>query len=389
MLAFAIASGVSVANLYYAQPLLDAIAATLHVRPGTAAIVVTATQLGYAAGLVFVVPLGDLLERRGLITGLMLASTLALLVAAAAPSLAVLGGALAVVGVTSTVAQVLVPLSSELADEADRGRVVGTVMSGLLLGILVARTVSGIVAGLAGWRAIYVVAAVAMLVCVVILRRAVPAGRGDSQLSYGPLVRSAAALVRTEPVLRLRMFYGAAGMLGFSAFWTTLTLLLADPPYAYGEVTIGLFGLLGVAGAASAQLAGRLADRGRLHQATGGFLAVVLASWGLLALAPHSLLALMAGIVLFDLGVQGQHISNQNAIYAAVPHARSRVTTAYMTHNFLWGAVGSGAAAAAYGSGGWTAVSGIGAGVAALALGAWGLETRARRLRPAAATTRG
>jgi predicted MFS family arabinose efflux permease len=384
---FAVACGVAVANLYYAQPLLDAIASSLGVSAGTAAVVVTATQLGYAAGLVLLVPLGDLVERRGLIVRLMSATVCALIVAAVAPSLAVLGGALAVVGVTATVAQVLIPLASTLADEEDRGRVVGVVMSGLLLGILTARTVSGLIAAVAGWRVVYGVAAVAMLGSAVVLRRALPVSHGAATLRYPALLRSIGTLVRETPVLRWRMLYGAAGMAGFSAFWTSLTLLLSDPPYGYGEATIGLFGLLGIAGAASAQVAGRLADGGRLHRATGGFLLVVLAGWGLLALAPHSLAALMAGVVLFDLGVQGQHICNQTAIYAERPEARSRVTTAYMGSNFLWGALGSGAGAASYAAGGWSAVSALGAGCAAVALAGWVVEARAlRALRPSRAT---
>jgi predicted MFS family arabinose efflux permease len=387
-LIFAVVCGVAVANLYYAQPLLDAIASSLDVSAGTAAFVVTATQLGYAAGLVLLVPLGDLLERRALIMRMTAMTVVALLAAAAAPSLAVLGGALAVVGVTATVAQVLVPLSATLSGAEDGGRVVGVVMSGLLLGILAARTVSGVIAGIADWRTVYVVAAVAMLISGIVLRRELPVSHGESTLQYRALLRSIATLVRQTPLLRRRMLYGAAGMAGFSAFWTTLTLLLSDPPYGYGELTIGLFGLLGIAGAASAQVAGRLADGGRLNAATGAFLVCVLASWGLLALAPHSLAALMAGIVLFDLGIQGQHICNQSAIYAAQPGARSRVTTAYMTSNFLWGALGSAGAAAAYSAGGWGAVSAGGAGVALLALVAWVQEQRVRRGAATLATSR-
>jgi predicted MFS family arabinose efflux permease len=369
----AFACGASVANLYYAQPLLDEISSSLDVGRGAAGLVVTASQVGYALGLIFLVPLGDLLERRALVVRMLLVTAAGLAMVALAPSLLVLGIATIVVGVTSVVAQVIVPMASMLAPESERGRVVGMVMSGLLLGILSARTASGLIAELGGWRLVYALAAGLMLVCTAALLRSLPRNSPEGDIAYPALLRSIVALVREEPGLRRRMLYGAMGMMGFSAFWTALTFVLKDS-WSYGEATIGLFGLLGIAGAASAQFAGRLADRGHLHEATGAFLACVLASWGLLALAPHSVPALAAGIVLFDLGVQGQHISNQNRIYALVPHARSRVTTAYMTGNFAFAAIGSAGASLAYGAGGWAAVCAIGAGAALIALTGWVAE---------------
>ncbi len=258
------------------------------------------------------------------------------------------------------------------------------VMSGLLLGILVARTVSGLVAGAAGWRVVcwrvvFWMAAGAVLLCAAALRRELPRTRGDSDLSYPALLRSVAAIVRDEPALRRRMVYGMCGMVGFSAFWTALTLLLSDPPYGYGEATIGLFGLLGVAGAVAAQGSGRLVDRGLRHRATGGFLVAVALSWAVLAAAGHSLVALMVGIVLLDLGIQGTHIANLGSIYLVRPDARGRVTTAYMTGNFVIGALGSLAGAAAYGAGGWGAVTCVGAAAALIALGTWVQEQYVRR----------
>lgn len=377
----AVACGATVANLYYAQPLLDTIARAFHVSSGVAGLIVTASQVGYATGLMLIVPLGDLVHRRRLVCQLLLATTLALLAAAVAPDIWVLAAGIGVAGVTSVVAQVLVPFASELADPADRGRVVGVVMSGLLIGILLARTVSGVIAQLAGWRSVYLVGAGVMLALTVALWRALPDVEPPSSLPYRRLLASIGTLVRREGILRRRMAFGAMGMATFSALWTTLTFLLSRPPYNYGEAVIGLFGIAGLVGAGSARFAGRLADRGHAHAATGGFWLAVLAGWGLLALGTTSVVAVVAGLVLLDLGVQGQHILNQSTIYALAPEARSRVTTAYMGHNFLWGAAGSAAGGAAFAAGGWGGVCVLGAGFTLVALGFWCAEHR----RPAVA----
>jgi predicted MFS family arabinose efflux permease len=251
-------------------------------------------------------------------------------------------------------------------------------MSGMLIGILVARTVSGLLAELGGWRLPFALAATVTLVLIVAMRLLLPANRGDSTLKYGALLKSVLSLIGEEQVLRRRMVYGATGMAGFSVIWTALTFLLVDN-YGYSEATIGLFGLFGIIGAGSAQLAGRAADRGWLNRATGVFVVLVLLSWGLLAFGGSSIPALIAGIVLLDFGIQGQHISNQSAIYARRPQSRSRMTTAYMTSNFIWGAVGSAAASVAYSAGGWSAVVVLGAFFAAIAVLNWVQEQVVRR----------
>jgi predicted MFS family arabinose efflux permease len=307
--------GAAVANIYYGQPLLAAIAHALHVGSGTAALVVTASQIGYAGGLLLVLPLGDLLERRRLVSRLLLLTALALAVTAAAPSFAVLALGIAAAGVTSVVAQILVPYASTLAGEQERGRVVGQVMSGLLIGILLTRTVAGLVASAGGWRVVYALAAVLMVALAAVLRRAMP--------------------------------------------------------------VIGLFGLAGLAGAGAASFSGRLADAAHARIGTGAFLACVLASWGLLALGAHSLPALIAGIVLLDLGVQGAHLQNQHAVYGLHDEARSRLNTAYMTANFAGGALASGAAALAWERGGWGGVCVLGAALPAAALALWSAAQRA------------
>jgi predicted MFS family arabinose efflux permease len=363
-----------VANLYYAQPLLDVIAHDLGVSPGAAGLLVTASQIGYAAGLLLLVPLGDLLNRRRMVPRMLLVAAAGLAVAAAAPSFAVLAAAIGVIGVTSVVAQVLVPLAGSLAGEHERGKVVGNVMSGLLLGILLARTASGLIAAAGGWRSVYVVGALLMVVLAAVLARALPPTPPVTDLPYPQLLRSVGALVRDEPLLRRRMVYGAAGMASFSVLWTAIAFLLSGHPYNYGEGTIGLFGLAGLVGAGAAQGAGRLADRGHGHAATGAFLVTILVAWGLIALGGSSLGALIAGVVLLDLGIQGQHILNQSTIYTLHADARSRVTTAYMTNNFLWGALGSAGASWAWSASGWGAVCALGAGLAIVALVAFGRE---------------
>jgi predicted MFS family arabinose efflux permease len=363
-----------VANLYYAQPLLDVVARDLDVSPGAAGLLVTASQVGYAVGLVFLVPLGDLLDRRAMIWRLLLVTAAGMVVAAVAPSFAVLALALAVVGVTAVVAQVLVPLAGTLAADHERGRVVGSVMSGLLLGILLARTASGLIAAATSWRTVFFLGAAVMVAIAVVLRRALPATPPQADLPYRAALRSVGALVRDEPLLRRRMLYGAMGMASFSVLWTAIAFLLSGPPFHYGEGTIGLFGLAGLAGAVAAQGAGRLADRGHTHAATGVFLVAIAGAWVLLALGDDSVALLIAGIVVLDLGIQGQHILNQNTIYALAPDARSRVTTAYMTSNFTFAALGSAGASAAWSAGGWGAVSALGLGLSAVALLGWAHE---------------
>ncbi len=375
---FAVACGLVVANLYYAQPLLNTIATAFRSSSGTVGGVATLTQAGYALGLAFIVPLGDLLDRRRLVVGVLCETALALLLAAAASSIAMLAAASLLIGLTSVVAQVLIPFAASLADEAERGRVVGRVMSGLLVGILLARTVSGVIAqgasgvlGHAGWRAVYVIAAALMVALIAVLWRALPRPPRPEAQSYAQLLRSMGPLVREEPVLRRRAVYGALAFASFSVFWTSAAFLLARPPYRFGEGAIGLFGLVGVAGALCASLAGRLADRGLQRFATPAFLFTTVVAYGLMALGGTRLSALIVGVVLLDLGVQGTQITNQSEIYRLRPEASSRVTTIYMTTYFIGGAVGSATSAAAFGAAGWTGVCLLGAGYAGLTVLAW------------------
>lgn len=383
VLVFAAATGLVVANNYYAQPLLATLAHDFGASSAAAGQIVTLTQIGYAAGLLFIVPLGDLLDRRRLILVVLGATVLGLAASALAPSLAWLAALALFVGLTSVVAQILVPFAADLAPPLRRGRVVGTVMSGLLLGVLMARVFAGVVAQAAGtWRAVYALAALLMLALIVALAFELPrVPRHDGALTYGALLRSLVALARHDGVLRLRSAYGALGFACFSVLWTTLAFLLARPPYGYGEAVIGLFGLLGVAGALCASVAGRLADRGWTLWSTGAFVLLTGLSFALLALGGRSLLALVLGIVALDLGVQGTHITNQSVIYRASAGARSRITTVYMVTYFVGGALGSATAAALYATRGWSAVCALGAvyALAAVALWAAQLALHARR----------
>jgi predicted MFS family arabinose efflux permease len=371
VLLLAAACGAAVANNYYAQPLLHTIAATFGVSEATAGLLVTAGQAGYAVGLALLVPLGDLLERRRLIARMLVLTAVAQTLAAVAPTFAVLASALALAGVTSVVAQIIVPMAASLATDNERGQVVGKVMSGLIIGILLARTISGLIASVAGWRPVYFMAAAAMLLLAAVLYRALPEVEPSERIPYRALLRSVLDLIREEPVLRQRMGLGAASLGCFSILWTPIAFLLSGPPYHYGTALIGLFGLAGLAGAAAAPAAGRLADRGRGRYATLGSIVILLGSWSLLDLGAHSLAALIAGTIALDLGVQALHISNQSAIYALRPQARSRLNTAYMVAYFLGGAVLSAAASLVYSAAGWNGICALGALTAAAALWFW------------------
>jgi len=369
-LLLAVTCGTSVAGLYYAQPLLVTIADHLHVSSSTAAFLVTASQIGYTLGLMFLVPLGDVLDRKRLIVAMMTVAVAAAAGAAASPNFVTLCVLLVLGGITSATAMVVVPMAVGLAAESERGRVTGTVMGGLLFGILLARTVSGAIAELGGWRLVYVAAAVALAVLALLLVRILPPIAPTASLTYPRLLRSIFTIIGREPVLRGRMALGFLAMCGFALMWTSSTFLLAEE-YGYSDGVIGLFGLAGVAGAAGAPVTGRLVDAGHARLSTTLTWSIVLVGWGLLALGMHHLPAFIVGILLFDFGVQAAHITNQNRIYGLHPDERSRLTTAYMVTFFFGGVAGSIIASLAYDAGGWLLVCAIGAGLTTAALAIW------------------
>ena len=361
VLLFAVSCGVSVANLYYAQPVLDDIAKSFGTSSGTAGLVVTFAQIGYAIGLALLVPLGDLLTRRWLVPLVLSVTAVGLVVSASAPAIGVLIAVGLVVGAGSVAAQILVPMAASLADEEHRGHVVGVVMSGLLLGILLARTVSGVVAQASSWRVVYGMAAGMTVVLAAVLFRWLPGEGERPRIGYGTLLRSAARLLATESLLRRRALFGALGFAAFSVFWTTMAFLLAGAPYHYDDLTIGLFGLVGASGALCANMAGRWSDRGWTRTTTLVFAALVLVSFLPLWWGRHNLSMLIVGIVLLDVGVQGLQVTNQSLIYRLAPDARSRVNSAYMVCYFAGGALGSALGSSIYESHRWAGVCVLGA----------------------------
>ncbi len=382
VLLFAVACGAAVANVYYAQPVLDAVAASFGMSEGAAGAVIAVTQVGYGLGLILVVPLGDMVDRRRLVATQFLGSVAALLVVATASSTTVLLAGLAAVGVLAVVVQVLVAYAASLADPAHRGQVVGTVTSGVVIGILLSRTLAGAVTELAGWRAVYLTSAVLMAIIGAALWRALPGGDGDGRprgraVGYGALLRSVLTLYRREPLLRTRATLAMLIFATFSVLWTSLVLPLSAPPLSLSHGTIGLFGLVAAAGATAAVRAGRRADRGQGQATTGAALALMLASWLPIALVRHSLLALVVGLVLLDLAVQAVHVTSQSMIYTIDPDARSRLVAAYMVFYSVGTAAGSIASTATYARAGWTGVCLLGAAISAAALAFWA-RTRGR-----------
>lgn len=372
ILLMAIATGLAVASNYYAQPLLHTIAKELGLTMESAGTVVITAQLSYGAGLLLLVPLGDLFEQRRLIVTMTVLSALGLLLSAFAPSLTWLLIGTAVTGMFSVSAQVLVPMAASLTDPQSRGRVVGTLMSGLLLGILLARTVAGALSSAGDWRAIYLLAAALMLISAISLFCALPNHHHSAGLSYPKLLGSVFTLFVEEPVLRLRSLLGLLTFSLFALFWTPLAFLLAVPPYNYSDGVIGLFGLAGAVGAVAANWAGRMADRGRGQMATTVGLLVLLACWLPMAFAGHSLIALIIGVLALDFAVQLVHVSNQNAVFQVRPAARNRLNAGYITCYFIGGALGSLIGAQTYPAYGWSGIVIVGAVIATLALAIWG-----------------
>ena len=379
---FAVAAGLAVANLYWAQPLLEEIARTLGVAAGSAGLLVTVTQIGYAAGIFLVVPLGDVLDRRALVPVMLLLSAGALVAAAAAPSFPVLVAVLGLVGLSTVSAQLLSPLASELADPARRGRVVGAVGSGALIGILVSRTVSGLVAGAFGWRAVYLVAAVAAVALAVVLRLAIPALPDREPIAYPRLLVSVFTTVAEHPAALPTLVISAANFAVFSLFWTALTFLLSAAPFGYSVAQIGLVGLAGLVGALAARRAGALHDRGWSVPATGAALLLLLLSLGMAAFGATSIVVLLAAVVVLDIAVQATSVLSQTRLFALPGTARSRLNTAVVSGNFVGAAIGSTMAAALWNTGGWTAVLAGAAVLVVVGLAVWALR-RARLADPA------
>ena len=373
-LLFSVACGLAVANVYFAQPLLDTMADEFAISHAAVGVVMTVTQIGYGLGLLLVVPLGDLLDRRRLIVGQSLLSAVALVAVALAPTAPVLLVAMAAVGLLAVVTQVLVAYAAILARPGERGRAVGVVTSGIIIGILLARTVSGTLSDLFGWRSVYIVSAVATLAIVALMLRVLPRqARPGVRVSYPRLIGSVFALFVEEPVLRIRAILAMLIFSAITMLLTPLVLPLSAPPLSLSHTEVGLFGLAGAAGALGASRAGSQADRGLAQRTTGVGLAIMLIAWLPIALLSWSLWALVIGVIAIDFGLQSVHVANQSLIYRVRPEAQSRLTAGYMIFYSIGSAVGSIVATLVYARAGWIGVCLVGATVSALALLFWAL----------------
>ncbi len=364
ILTLAAACGLLVANIYYAQPLIAEIAQSLGLATGAAGLIVTMSQIGYGVGLLFVVPLGDLVENRKLILISVALSAVALACAAFAPSAALFLTCAAVIGLGSVAVQILIPLAAHLAPDATRGRVVGMVSSGLMIGIMLARPVSSFIAAQSSWRVVFGLSAAAMVMLAAALSRSLPTRMPRTKMTYGELMGSMVHLVRGTPVLRRRAFYQGCLFFAFSLFWTTTPLLLAGPHYGLTQNGIALFALAGVSGAIAAPIAGRVADRGWGRPATGAAIALVaLTMFGSIFVPQGSVVALsllVAAAIAVDFGVQANLVFGYRAIFALAPEARGRLNGVYLSTAFVGGAIGSALGAWAYARGGWALACGVG-----------------------------
>ncbi|KRJ19499.1 MFS transporter [Acinetobacter pittii] len=373
ILLFAIASGASVANVYYAQPLLDILAKDFNVSHAAIGGVVTATQIGCALALIFLVPLGDLVNRRRLMALQLIALISALLVVGFAHSTIILLAGMLAVGLLGTaMTQGLIAYAASAALPHEQGYVVGTAQSGVFIGLLLARVFSGGISDVAGWRGVYFCAAIIMLMIALPLWKRLPhLNIQPSAMRYPQLLASMLKLLRQEKVLQVRGVLALLMFAAFNIFWSALVLPLSAPPYSFSHTVIGSFGLVGVVGALAAARAGYWADRGYAQRTSLAALLILLIAWAPLSLMSYSLWALVIGIVLLDLGGQALHVTNQSMIFRTRPEAHSRLVGLYM----LFYAVGSGLGAisttATYAYAGWLGVCALGAGVSFLALLFW------------------
>lgn len=360
ILTMAAASGITVANLYYIQPLLAKIASSFHVPQVDVGFAATLTQIGYALGMLTILPLADIREKKTLIIQMLGCSVLALLFMANSRNSTALCIASFTVGFTSVVPQLIVPLAAQLAKPEERGKIIGTVMSGVLIGILVSRTFSGLIGQYLGWPAVYFIAAGMMVLLGVFLKIQLPVCRPATRMKYSELFRSMVSLTKDLPVLRESSVNGAMMFAAFSVFWTTLSFLLAGPHYGLGSDAAGLFGLVGVVGASAAPVVGRMADNRSPRFAIGLGMTAVALSYLSFLLFGFQLAGLIIGVILLDLGVQSCQISNQARIHSISDEARNRINTVYMVSYFIGGALGSFLGSFSYSHLGWTGVCIVG-----------------------------
>ncbi|MFD1257335.1 MFS transporter [Mucilaginibacter terrae] len=336
-----LATGLVVANIYYNQPLLSDIASTFHISNGKAGQIAMFTQMGYATGLLLIIPLADMFKRKQLMLVDFAFIVAALLLAASAQKVWVLVLSSFMVGMSSVIPQILVAMAAHLALPAERGKKIGFIMSGLLIGILLSRAISGFVGEHLGWRAMFYIAAGIMLLMWGLIAWIVPEVEPDYKGSYSSLMKSLIGIIKQEPKLRLAAFRGALCFACFSAFWTTLVFLLREPPFNEGSAVAGAFGLIGAFGALAASMIGRLTDKAAPNRLITYTLIILLASFIIFMMFGHSFTGLIIGVILMDMGVQATHISNQAIIFSLNPNARNRINTVYMVSYFIGGSAGT------------------------------------------------
>ena len=364
----AVSTGCIVANIYYVQPLLADIARDFGLSVAQIGIVAMLTQIGTGLGMLFFVPLGDKYERRTLISTLLVGESLALAFVASARNVVWLSVACFCVGAAAATVHVIVPLAAHLAPPKERGRIVGTVLSGLLIGVLLARTFSGITGAQFGWRTVYWFGSALMLGLAVTLRISLEKSEPKISVKWTTLMRSVWSLAREHAMLREAALLACVLFMSFTALWTTLVFLLRTPPYHYGTTTAGLFGLLGASSAAAAPIVGRLSDRHGPERSILVAIIATLSGYVLLLFFGRALAGLIAAIALVDVGVQSGHVANQSRIYSLAPEARSRINTFYMVAFFVGGALGSYLGPLGFNSGGWTGFCAIPIGALIFAL---------------------
>ncbi|QIR35951.1 MFS transporter [Tolypothrix sp. PCC 7910] len=337
----AIACGLAIANVYYNQPLLADMSRSFHISVQQVGFIPTLTQVGYATGLLFLVPLGDRLERKQLIIKMFGLLSCTLVAVAISPNIIWLGVASFFLGFSSIVAHLILPFVAQITPPNQRGKVIGTLMSGLIISVLLARSVSGFVGKLLGWPGIYWISAGVMIVLALAIRQQLPENRSSSQMSYPQLMQSLAHLTYQQPVLREAAFNIALIFCAFNVFWVTLVFLLESPVYNYDSQVAGLFGLVGLVGAGTSSLVGRLVDRWGARRVVGIALCFALSGFTILWLTGTHLMGLIFGVIILELGMHSAYLSNQIRVYNLVPNAESRLNTVYMVINYTGGALGS------------------------------------------------
>ena len=356
----AVSIGVIVANLYYLQPLLHQVRDDFGITTASTSLLITLIQVGYVLGLFFLLPLGDLFVRRTLIVSVFVVAALVMAAASFVHSFALFAVLTVVIGLSSVAGQIIIPFGADLAPDQERGRVLGRLMTGLLAGVLLSRTLSGVASEAIGWRGVYLVSAALLVVMAAVLYVALPLERARNRFEYRELVTGGVRMMRDSSELRRRGWFGATAFGAFSVLWSTLAFDLSSAPFHYSSGVIGLFGLFGLAGIMAANVSGRLADQGHTRLATTSAAVLIPVAYLGAYLGRDEVFAIVAATVLLDAGAQGVHVANQSIIYDLAPAQRSTINSAYMVCFFTGASMGSLLAGFAYAHWGWAGTCTVG-----------------------------